>query len=130
MYRVIGTQGHKPGVVSADYRDWGPTNWIQNARQPYYAALAAGDSDVVIGMLRYFHRSLPVARARVAATMGIRGAFWPETSTLFGTYDAAFLGYGCNGSTADGSLVAAEPAPYTVARDSRDGAPPTAPSVN
>ena len=123
-------QGHKPGIVSADYRDWGPGNWIQNARQPYYAALAAGDSDVIVGMLRYFHRSLPVARARVNATMGIRGAFWPETSTLFGTYDAAFLGYGCNGSTADGSLVAAEPAPYTVARDSRHGAPPTAPAVN
>lgn len=57
-------QGHKPGVVSADYRDWGPGNWIQNARQPYYAALAAGDSDVILGMLRYFKRSLPVARAR------------------------------------------------------------------
>lgn len=59
-------QGHKPGVVSADYRDWGPGNWIQNARQPYYAALAAGDSDVILGMLRYFNRSLPIARARYA----------------------------------------------------------------
>jgi hypothetical protein len=39
-------------------------------------------------MLRYFNRSLPVARARVNATMGISGGFWPETSTLFGTYDA------------------------------------------
>jgi hypothetical protein len=126
-----GTQeGHKKGVVSADYRDWGPSNWIQNARQPYYAALSAGDSDIILGILRYFNRSLPVARARVKATIGIGGAFWPETSTLFGTYDAAFLGYGCNGSDSSGHLVAAEPAPYTVSRDSRDGAGPTAPAVN
>lgn len=123
-------QGHKKGVVSADYRDWGPSNWMQNARQPYYAALAAGDSDVLIGILRYFNRSLPVARARVNATMGIGGAFWPETSTMFGTYDAAFLGYGCNGSDVDGDLVAADPPPFTVSRDSRNGAGPAAPAVN
>lgn len=67
-------QGHKPGVVSADYRDWGPSNWIQNARQPYYAALAAGDSDVILGMLRYFNRSLPVARARYA-----KNSLWSST---------------------------------------------------
>lgn len=41
---------------------------------------------------------MAVARARVQATMGIGGVFWPETSTLFGTYDAAGLGYGCNGA--------------------------------
>ena len=94
-----GTQGgKKKGLVSADYRDWGPSNWIQNTRQPYYAAIAAGDSDVLRGILKYYNRSLPVARARVSATIGIGGAFWPETSTLFGTYEAAFLGYGCNGS--------------------------------
>lgn len=62
--------------------------------------------------------------------MSIGGAFWPETSTMFGTYDAAFLGYGCNGSDADGDLVAADPAPFTVSRDSRAGAGPTAPAVN
>lgn len=44
------------------------------------------------GILRYYNRSMGVARARVNATMGIPGVFWPETSTLFGTYDAAFLG--------------------------------------
>jgi len=47
-----------------------------------------------------------------------------------GVFSQAFLGYGCNGSDATGSLVAAEPAPYTVTRDSRHGAPPTAPAVN
>eukprot|EP01043_Picozoa_sp_COSAG02_P057711 COSAG02_NODE_7053_length_3207_cov_2.684041_3_plen_86_part_00 len=56
---------------------------------------------------------------RVNATMGISGAFWPETSTLFGTYDAAFLGYGCNGSDADGSLVAADPPPYATSKHHR-----------
>lgn len=119
-----GTQmGNRKGLVSADYRDWGPSNWIQNTRQPYYAAISAGDSDVLIGILRYFNRSMPVARARVKATMGIGGAFWPETSTLFGTYDAAGLGYGCNGSGTAGS-------PFAGGKSSRQGAGPTAPAVN
>eukprot|EP01047_Picozoa_sp_COSAG01_P096366 COSAG01_NODE_26877_length_700_cov_1.520799_2_plen_72_part_00 len=26
--------------------------------------------------------------------------YWPETSTLFGTYDASGLGYGCRGAGA------------------------------
>jgi hypothetical protein len=38
-----------------------------------YAALAAGDHDVLIGLLRYFNRSMAVARARVRATMGAQG---------------------------------------------------------
>jgi hypothetical protein len=122
-----GTQeGQKKGVVSADYRDWGPSNWIQNTRQPYYAALAAGDSDIMSGILKYFNRSMEVARARVNATFGIGGAYWPETSTLFGTYEAAFLGYGCNGAGA-----APSPPTYTNGgRADRHGAPATVPAVN
>ena len=50
-------------------------NWIQNTRQPYYSAIPAGDSDVLRGILRYFNRSMAVARARVRATMGIGGVF-------------------------------------------------------
>ena len=115
--------GARNGVVSADYRDWGPSNWIQNARQPYYAAVAAGDSDVLVGILRYFNRSLAVARARVNATFGIGGAYWPETSTLFGTYDAAGLGYGCDGAGTAGS-------PFAKGKSGRSGAGPTVPAVN
>lgn len=119
-----GTQGgRRGGVVSADYRDWGPSNWIQNTRQPYYAAVAAGDSDVLVGILRYFNRSLAVARARVNATFGIGGAYWPETSTLFGTYDAAGLGYGCNGAGTAKS-------PFAQGKSGRSGAGPTVPAVN
>lgn len=76
-----------------------------------------------MGLLRYFHRSLPVARARVNATMGIEGAFWPETSTLFGTYEAAGLGYGCDSINATRS-------PFNDKKIDRQDAGPTVPAVN
>lgn len=69
---------------------------------------------------------MEVARARVNATFGIGGAYWPETSTLFGTYEAAFLGYGCNGAG-----TAHSPPAYTSGgRADRHGAPATVPAVN
>ena len=102
-------------------------NWIQNTRQPYYSSIPAGDSDVLRGILRYFNRSMAVARARVRATMGIGGVFWPETSTPWGTYDAAGLGYGCNGS---GPAVQPALSPFLTAKDDRRGAGPTVPAVN
>ena len=54
-------------------------------RQPYYATLIAGDTSIRRPFFEYFNRSLEIATARVAATMGIPGVYWPETATLFGT---------------------------------------------
>ena len=66
-------------------------------RQPYYATLIAGDTSIRRPFFEYFNRSLEIATARVAATMGIPGVYWPETATLFGTYSSGGLGWGCNG---------------------------------
>ena len=39
-------------------------------------------------MFKYYNRSMAHARARVKATFGIGGVYWPETNTLFGMYSS------------------------------------------
>jgi hypothetical protein len=118
----------KNSLVAADYRDWGPSNWFQNMRQPYYATLIAGDTSIRRPFFEYFNRSLEIATARVAATMGIPGVYWPETATLFGTYSSGGLGWGCNGS---GTTNISYRSPKTQGKGfDRHRAPPTSPGMN
>eukprot|EP00937_MAST-01D_sp_MAST-1D-sp2_P000388 g388.t1 len=82
----------------ADFRQWGACYWFQNTRQPYYNTLAAGDLDIQRPLYAFYLKSLAAAQARVQAQFGenVSGAYWPETTTQFGTYnpDGGF-GWGC-----------------------------------
>ena len=84
-----------------DARDWGADYWWQNERQPYYNALAQGDIDTMRSFLDFYSRMLPYVEARTKAQFSktsnplTAGAFYPETSTQFGTYNEG--DWGCPG---------------------------------
>eukprot|EP01065_Artemidia_motanka_P037917 TRINITY_DN46809_c0_g1_i1.p1 TRINITY_DN46809_c0_g1~~TRINITY_DN46809_c0_g1_i1.p1 ORF type:complete len:868 (+),score=251.77 TRINITY_DN46809_c0_g1_i1:55-2658(+) len=84
-----------------DYRDWGACYWWQNTRQPYYNSIAQGDTDVLHRMFEFYYRMLDYVKARTHAQFAgsespITGdaAFFPETTTQFGTYNQG--DWGCN----------------------------------
>ena len=72
----------------ADWRRWGDCFWWQNTRLPYYPMLAQGDFDMQAPLFRLYRDTLPVAEQRVQRWYGgkVRGAYWPETMTPFGTH--------------------------------------------
>lgn len=77
----------KENQFDADYRQWGGCYWFQNTRFSYWSMLAAGDFDQMPALFNMYHKALP---SRVLATRtyyGHAGAFFPETMTLWGTYN-------------------------------------------
>jgi hypothetical protein len=80
-----------------DTRAWGPGQWWQNLRLPYYAMLAEGGSDLFVPMLRWYKALLPAALRRTPLWFnrtdstgrnlsGVHGAWFIETMTQFGTF--------------------------------------------
>lgn len=95
-------------VPKEDYRAWGPGQWWQNLRLPYYAMLAEGGKDIFRPLLRWYAALLPMALRRTqlwfketdAAGQDLRrrrvkGAFFHETMTQFGTFVPSEKGYHC-----------------------------------
>lgn len=91
-----------------DYRAWGPGQWWQNLRLPYYTMLAEGGGDLFKPLLRWYLGILPLAQRRTtlwfnetdAAGRDLRGkdvhgAWFIETLTQFGTFVPAEKGYHC-----------------------------------
>ena len=95
-------------VPREDYRAWGPGQWWQNLRLPYYAMLAEGGGDMFKPLLRWYLSLLPMAKRRTAlwfsktdstgrdlSKTGVHGAWFIETMTQFGTYVPSEKGYHC-----------------------------------
>ena len=85
-----------------DYRQWGADYWWQNTRQPYYNSLMQGDVDVLNSLLDFYRKMLPYCQARTFAQfkdtdqpLPNDACFYPETTTMFGTY--AMYAWGCEG---------------------------------
>lgn len=91
-----------------DYRAWGPGQWWQNLRLPYYAMLAEGGADLFKPLLRWYLGLLPLALRRTEIWFNktdsagrdlkrknVHGAFFMETATQFGTYLPSEKGYHC-----------------------------------
>ena len=88
-----------------DSRAWGPGQWWQNVRLPYYAMLRSGDVDLFRPLLRWYLALLPMAKKRAGiwypnasqVTPGapVTGAWFIETMTQFGTFIASEKGYHC-----------------------------------
>ncbi len=72
--------------LNADWRRWGDCFWWQNSRFPYFAMLANGDFAGPPSLFRLYRAVLPLCEARAQFYYGARGAYFPETMTLFGTY--------------------------------------------
>jgi hypothetical protein len=82
--------------LGPDCRQWGPDNWWQNVRLPYWPMIYDGDwaeHDVV---LEYYTRMMPFLTARAAALLpnATPGMLWmTETATVFGAFSEQ--DYGC-----------------------------------
>ena len=77
----------------ADYRRWGPCYWFNNTRAIYWSFLANGDFDLMKPFFRLYHNTLALARARTKIYYGHEGIFFPETITLWGTYQNEIYGW-------------------------------------
>ena len=76
-----------------DYRRWGGGYWFQNTRLIYWPMLAAGDWEMIEPWFQQFEDVLRLCRHRVQKHLGIEGAFFPETMTMWGTYRNDNYGY-------------------------------------
>ena len=70
----------------ADWRRWGDCFWWQNTRLPYFPMIARGDFDELPTLFRFFRDALPICKARAKLYYDAKGAYFPETITIFGTY--------------------------------------------
>lgn len=98
------------GIYSAypngqeDYRIWGPAQWFQNIRLPYYHMLHDGQYEAAKSLFNFYHRTLPVSKARSSRWFGINGSFFPETMQQNGLYASGGLGWACKSADPKGPL--------------------------
>ncbi|GAB4153942.1 MAG: hypothetical protein Fur0037_22660 [Planctomycetota bacterium] len=81
----------------ADWRRWGDCFWWQNTRLPYHPMLAQGDLEMLEPLFALYERALPICEERARLYHGARGAAFPETMTLFGTYGNRDYGWNREG---------------------------------
>eukprot|EP00041_Stephanoeca_diplocostata_P038113 m.1477935 g.1477935 ORF g.1477935 m.1477935 type:complete len:509 (+) comp25163_c0_seq15:235-1761(+) len=99
LLNTVNASGHGtlPGTTP-DFRQWGFGFWHQNTRLPYHSMPAAGDFDLLEGFYEWYLRILPLRRAQTAGTLNISNggaAYFEETQTQFGSYEAGEYGWGC-----------------------------------
>lgn len=80
-----------------DWRRWGDCFWWQNTRLPYAPMVASGDFDLMESLWPIYEDSIPLARERTRAYHQARGAYFPETMTIFGTYSNNDYGWNRTG---------------------------------
>jgi hypothetical protein len=76
-----------------DYRRWGPDYWWQNTRLVYHPMLKSGDYDMLRVLFRHYFSILPMMKRNAKVFFGVDGAYSPETSTIFGTFDNNCYGW-------------------------------------
>jgi hypothetical protein len=82
-----------------DFRNWGDSHWYQNVRHMYHPMLAAGDFDLMDPFFRLYESNRALAEARTEKYHHARGAYFPETMTVFGTYSGGDYGWNREGLT-------------------------------
>ncbi len=70
-----------------DFRKWGGCYWYQNTRLSYWPMLLSGDGDMMLPFFSLYQKALPARRLATQTYYGHAGAFFPETMTLWGTYN-------------------------------------------
>ncbi|GMU81629.1 MAG: hypothetical protein AMXMBFR47_15000 [Planctomycetota bacterium] len=83
-----------------DYRRWGDCYWWQNSRLPCYSMLAAGDFEMMQPLFSLYAAAVPLCEARARLYHLVRGAYFPETMTIFGTYSNGDYGWNRTGHEA------------------------------
>jgi hypothetical protein len=78
---------------NADWREWGDCHWWQNARFPCHPMLASGDFEMMDPLFRMYESVRPLCEARAKIYHGVRGCYFPETMTVWGTYSNGDYGW-------------------------------------
>jgi len=78
---------------NADWREWGDCHWWQNVRLPYHPMLADGDFEMTDPLFRLYGLVRPLCEARARIYHGVRGCYFPETMTVWGTYSNGDYGW-------------------------------------
>jgi hypothetical protein len=78
---------------NADWREWGDCHWWQNVRLPYHPMLASGDFEMMAPLFRMYESVRPLCEARAKLYHGVRGCYFPETMTVWGTYSNGDYGW-------------------------------------
>jgi hypothetical protein len=78
---------------NADWREWGDCHWWQNVRLPYHPMLASGDFEMMDPLVRMYATVRPLCEARSKLYHGVRGSYFPETMTVWGTYSNGDYGW-------------------------------------
>ncbi|MGN1442349.1 MAG: DUF5703 domain-containing protein, partial [Acutalibacteraceae bacterium] len=76
-----------------DYRLWGGYYWFQNTRLIYWAMLFSGDYDFMLPFFRLYLDNLDFAKYRTEKYFGHKGAFFPETLSVFAAYADSNYGF-------------------------------------
>jgi hypothetical protein len=77
----------------ADYRLWGDCHWWQNVRLPYHPMLASGDFEMMDPLMHMYESVRPLCEARATLYHGVKGCYFPETMTIWGTYSNMDYGW-------------------------------------
>jgi hypothetical protein len=78
---------------NADWREWGDCHWWQNVRLPYHPMVAGGDFEMMDPLFRMYQSVRPLCEARAKLYHGVRGCYFPETMTVWGTYSNGDYGW-------------------------------------
>jgi hypothetical protein len=78
---------------NADWREWGDCHWWQNVRLPCHPMVAGGDCEMMDPLVRMYESVRPLCEARSKLYHGVRGCYFPETMTVWGTYSNGDYGW-------------------------------------
>ena len=67
-------------------------------REPYYPAVQAGDWDILRAMFSFYQSILPVQEIRVQKYYNHSGAYFEETTALYGIMVDGVFGFLCDGT--------------------------------
>jgi hypothetical protein len=81
-----------PGLNS-DWRRWGDGYWWQNTRMMYHPMFATGDAEMAEPLFAMYERVRELSESRAAKYYGARGAYFPETMSIFGSYSNGDYGW-------------------------------------
>ncbi len=85
------------GANDADYRRWGGCYWFMNTRLIYWSMPMAGDLEMMLPLFHFYRDLLPLRKKATQAHYGHAGACFPETITIWGTYNNLNYGTDRNG---------------------------------
>ncbi len=98
-YTVEPKASGKP--FNPDWRAWGDCHWFQNVRHMEHPMLASGDFEMMDPFFRLYESNRQLAESRTELYYHAKGAYFPETMTVFGTYAGGDYGWDRKGRTPD-----------------------------